>query len=87
MALSLDAVGPLALLALRDQLQDGAREAAAELHRAGKKALFPVGRFASFTGGGWFNLFIIYLFSLLFTYILIYLFIFVLFVPQTVWPH
>ena len=53
MALSLDAVGLLALLALRDQLQDGAREAAAELHGAGEKAVFPVGRFASFIGGEW----------------------------------
>ena len=64
-ALSLDAVGPLALMALRDQLQDGAREAAAELHRAGDVSLLLLA-----VDG---NLFIIYLFSFLFTYILIYL--------------
>ena len=41
-ALSLEAIGaadgPLALLALRDQLQDGAREAATEPKRMGKDA-------------------------------------------------
>lgn len=42
-ALSLDAVGPLALLALRDQLQDGAREAVEQLHLRGFRVLMCTG--------------------------------------------